>query len=72
MKLIHLIHDVFLEPSHQILEICRGVEVFLFKSLLLVYLTRHVWIVDTCQILSILDFVDFLNELNIHIVIFFV
>ena len=62
IELIHLIHDVFLKPPHQVLESCSGIKVFLLEPLLLMLLLWDVWIVNACQVLCVLDLVDSLDE----------
>jgi hypothetical protein len=62
IKLVHLVHDVLLESSHQVLKGRCSIEIFLLKSLLLVRLAWHIRIVNTRQVFSILDFVNSIHK----------
>ena len=62
IKLIHLVHDVLFEPPHQVLESSSGIEIFLLESLFLVLLLWDIWVVNTSQVLSILNLVYFVYQ----------
>ena len=46
VKFVHLVHDIFFESPHQVLQSGSCIEVLLLKSLFLVLLLGDVWIID--------------------------
>ena len=67
VELIHLILDILREAAHQVLKCGRRVEVFLAKAVLLMHLTWNVRVVYRREVLSVLDLVNFVDEIE-HIV----
>ena len=65
MKLLQLIIDVLLEPSHKILHGSRRIEIFLLKSFFLVSLSWDVGVIDTGQVLCVLYLVNFVYEIQV-------
>ena len=62
IELIHLVHDVLLEPPHQVLKSSSSIKIFLLESLFLVLLFWNIWVVNASQVLGILDLVYFIDQ----------